>query len=113
MHVNHLLLAESSSARCVTLLLRSRSILSFDNRKLHCLSIGFLEGNGDTSTFVWLELLWVIPIKIVGGIPTTELPDFQFFVFSLTSSGGHQAWHAPTEFYSRREGTVHSLDDYL
>lgn len=40
-------------------------------------------------------------------------PDSLFFVFSLTSSGGHQAWHAPTEFYSRREGTVHSLDDYF
>jgi len=39
--------------------------------------------------------------------------DSQYFVFSLTSSGGHQAWHAPTQFYSRREGIVRSLDDYF
>jgi hypothetical protein len=40
-------------------------------------------------------------------------PDSQYFVFSLTSSGGHQAWHAPTEFYSRKNGTVRSLNDYF
>ena len=40
-------------------------------------------------------------------------PDSQYFVFSLASSGGHQAWHAPTEFYSQRDGTVRSLDDYF
>jgi hypothetical protein len=39
-------------------------------------------------------------------------PDSQYFVFSLASSGGHQAWHASTEFYSQRDGTVRSLDDY-
>jgi hypothetical protein len=39
--------------------------------------------------------------------------DSQYFVFSLTSSGGHQAWHAPTQFLSRKDGTIHSLDDYF
>jgi hypothetical protein len=30
----------------------------------------------------------------------------------LTSSGGHQSWHAPTLFYSRNAGTIYYLDDY-
>lgn len=40
-------------------------------------------------------------------------PDSQYFVFSLTSSGGHQSWHAPTQFLNRTDGTVRSLDDYF
>ena len=40
-------------------------------------------------------------------------PDSQYFVFSLTSSGGHQPWHALTQFLSRNDGTVRSLDDYF
>ena len=39
--------------------------------------------------------------------------DSQYLVFSLTSSGGHQAWHAPKQFLSRTDRTVHSLDDYF
>lgn len=39
--------------------------------------------------------------------------DSQYFVFSLTSSGGHQPWHAPTQFYSRASRRVRTLDDYL
>lgn len=39
-------------------------------------------------------------------------PDSQYFVFSLTSSGGHQAWHAPTQFFSRRKRIIRTLDDY-
>jgi hypothetical protein len=39
--------------------------------------------------------------------------DSQYFVFSLTSSGGHQAWHVPTQFLSRNDGTIRSLDDYF
>jgi hypothetical protein len=39
--------------------------------------------------------------------------DSQYFVFSLTSSGGHQSWHAPTQFLSRGDGTVRTLDDYF
>jgi hypothetical protein len=40
-------------------------------------------------------------------------PDSQFFVFSLESSGGHQAWHTPVQFFSRSEVTIISLDDAL
>ena len=39
--------------------------------------------------------------------------DSQYFVFSLSSSGGHQSWHAFTQFLSRKDGTIHSLDDYF
>lgn len=40
-------------------------------------------------------------------------PDEKYFVFSLTSSGGHQAWHAPTLFYSLRDKEIHILDSYI
>jgi hypothetical protein len=39
--------------------------------------------------------------------------DSQYFVFSLTNSGGHQSWRAPTQFLSRSDGTVRTLDDYF
>jgi hypothetical protein len=39
--------------------------------------------------------------------------DSQYFVYSLTSSGGHQPWHAPTPFYSRASGRVRELDDFF
>ena len=37
-------------------------------------------------------------------------PDSQFFVYSLESSGGHQAWHTPVQFFSRHNKTIVSLD---
>jgi len=37
-------------------------------------------------------------------------PDSRFFVFSLTSSGGHQPWHYPTYLYSRQTNRLVSLD---
>jgi len=40
-------------------------------------------------------------------------PDSQFFVYSLESSGGHQGWHSPVQFFSRKQGKVFSLDDSL
>lgn len=40
-------------------------------------------------------------------------PDSRYFVFSLASSGGHQSWHAPTQFYSRKTQAIRTLDDYL
>jgi len=40
-------------------------------------------------------------------------PDSQFFVYSLESSGGHQAWHSPVQFYGRRHSRIRSLDDPL
>jgi len=39
-------------------------------------------------------------------------PDSGFFVFSLASSGGHQPWHFPTFFYSRRINKIEALDAY-
>jgi dipeptidyl aminopeptidase/acylaminoacyl peptidase len=48
-----------------------------------------------------------------GVVKAEWTPDSQYFVFSLTSSGGHQPWHAPTQFFSRKDGTVRSLDDYF
>src|SRR6266478_2065054 len=48
-----------------------------------------------------------------GVVKAEWTPDSQYFVFSLTSSGGHQPWHAPTRFLSRQDGTVRSLDDYF
>lgn len=48
-----------------------------------------------------------------GVVKAEWTPDSQYFVFSLSSSGGHQAWHAPTQFLSRKDGRVRSLDDYF
>ena len=36
--------------------------------------------------------------------------DSQFFVFSTSLTGGHQPWHFPTYFYSRRLNEIRSLD---
>src|SRR5260370_3933689 len=48
-----------------------------------------------------------------GVVKAEWTPDSQYFVFSLTSSGGHQAWHAPTQFLNRKDGRVRTLDDYF
>jgi hypothetical protein len=48
-----------------------------------------------------------------GVVKAEWTPDSQYFVFSLTSSGGHQAWHAPTQFLSRKNGRLRTLDDYF
>lgn len=48
-----------------------------------------------------------------GVVKAEWTPDSQYFVFSLTSSGGHQSWHATTQFLSRKDGTVRTLDDYF
>lgn len=40
-------------------------------------------------------------------------PDSRFFVYSMSSSGGHQAWHSPTYFISMQDFKVRRLDDYL
>lgn len=39
--------------------------------------------------------------------------DSQFFVFSVSSSGGHQPWHSPIYFYCRSDSRLRLLDDYL
>jgi len=40
-------------------------------------------------------------------------PDSQFFVYSVESSGGHQAWHTRVNFFSRSKNEIVSLDDAL
>ncbi len=40
-------------------------------------------------------------------------PDSKFFVYSMSSSGGHQAWHFPTYFISVRDFKIRKLDEYL
>ena len=40
-------------------------------------------------------------------------PDSMYFVFSTSSSGGHQPWHGPAYFYSRRHNLIRRLDDYI
>ncbi|HTQ62005.1 MAG TPA: hypothetical protein VMI32_17405 [Candidatus Solibacter sp.] len=47
-----------------------------------------------------------------GIVKAAWTPDGHYFVFSLTSSGGHQAWHSPTLFYSPRDNKIRRLDDY-
>ena len=40
-------------------------------------------------------------------------PDSKFFVFGLSSSGGHSAWHSPIGFVSSQQGKAYSLDDLV
>ncbi|OGQ94950.1 MAG: hypothetical protein A2521_13905 [Deltaproteobacteria bacterium RIFOXYD12_FULL_57_12] len=40
-------------------------------------------------------------------------PDSRFFVYCMSSSGGHQAWHFPTYFYGRDNDRTQLLDDHL
>ena len=40
-------------------------------------------------------------------------PDSRYFVFSLESSGGHQPWHSPVQYFSRKDDSFLSLDDAL
>jgi hypothetical protein len=48
-----------------------------------------------------------------GVVKAAWTPDSEFFVYSLESSGGHQAWHSPVHFYSRKRAQIFSLDDTL
>ena len=48
-----------------------------------------------------------------GIVKAAWTPDSQFFVYSLESSGGHQAWHTPVQFFSRSLNKIVSLDDSL
>lgn len=40
-------------------------------------------------------------------------PNSKYFVFSLESSGGHQAWRSPVQYFSRVDDSFLSLDDAL
>jgi hypothetical protein len=46
-----------------------------------------------------------------GVVKAAWTPDSQYFVYSLASSGGHQAWRSPTFFYDRRNERVRSFDE--
>ena len=45
-----------------------------------------------------------------GVVKAAWTPDNNYFVFSLTSSGGHQPWHALIYFYSVRDSQIRSLE---
>ena len=38
-------------------------------------------------------------------------PDSQFFVYNTSSSGGHQPYHSPTFFYSRRSNRIRNIEE--
>lgn len=40
-------------------------------------------------------------------------PDSQFFVYKLESSGGHDSWHTPVHFFSRKDNKFVELDPLL
>ncbi|HEX3409514.1 MAG TPA: hypothetical protein VHS07_04505 [Candidatus Binataceae bacterium] len=40
-------------------------------------------------------------------------PDSQFFVYSMASSGGHQPWHSPIYFYSRKINKTQGIEQTL
>jgi hypothetical protein len=40
-------------------------------------------------------------------------PDSQFFVYSLTSSGGHQPWSFPIMVYSRKRNLIAKFSDMI
>jgi len=40
-------------------------------------------------------------------------PDSKFFVYGMYSSGGHQPWHSPIDFYYREENKIYELENYL
>lgn len=39
--------------------------------------------------------------------------DSRFFVFTTTSSGGHQPWQFPTFFFDHRDKKIHRFSDFL
>jgi hypothetical protein len=40
-------------------------------------------------------------------------PDSEFFVYSLTSSGGHQPWSFPIKVYSRKQNAMADFSDMI
>jgi hypothetical protein len=40
-------------------------------------------------------------------------PDSRFFVYSMSSSGGHKPWHFPADFCSIHHSITRSLDNYV
>jgi hypothetical protein len=48
-----------------------------------------------------------------GVVKAAWTPDSQFFVYSMTSSGGHQPWKSPTYFYSRKNNKTQGIEQTL
>ena len=48
-----------------------------------------------------------------GVVKAAWTPDSQFFVYSMTSSGGHQSWKSPTYFYSRKTNKTQGIEETL
>lgn len=48
-----------------------------------------------------------------GVVKAQWTPDSQFFVFSVVSSGGHQPWRSPVEYFNRKTHGFFNLDDVL
>jgi hypothetical protein len=40
-------------------------------------------------------------------------PNSQYFVYSMSNSGGHQPWHFPIDFISNADCQVHNVDNYI
>jgi hypothetical protein len=49
----------------------------------------------------------------LGVVKASWTPNSKFFVFSMSSSGGHQTWHSPTFFYSVNLKKLFYLDDFV
>jgi hypothetical protein len=49
----------------------------------------------------------------LGVVKASWTPNSKFFVFSTSSSGGHQPWHSPTFFYSVKLKKLIYLDDLV
>jgi hypothetical protein len=116
---------------CVSLLAPSRSTAAAhseyknaDGSKVVISSVGKLSGHQDDESKLEFysaegQRLCTVDYSSEDGehgfgvVKAAWTPDNQSFVFSLTSSGGHQAWHAPTLFYSAKNKTILSLDSYV
>ena len=95
-----------------------------DGSRVVILPIDKLSGHGDSESRIEFyspqnQLLCALDYSSedsehgFGVAKAAWTPDNKYFVFSLTSSGGHQPWHAPTLFYSLRDNSIRSLDGYV
>jgi hypothetical protein len=95
-----------------------------DGSRVVILRVGKLSGHEDSESRIEFyspqnEMLCALDYSSedsehgFGAVKAAWTPDNNYFVFSLTSSGGHQPWHAPTLFYSLRDNSIHSLDSYI
>ena len=95
-----------------------------DGNRVVILPVGKLSGHADAESRIEFyspqnQMLCALDYSSddsehgFGIVKAAWTPDNKYFVFSLTSSGGHQPWHAPTLFYSLSDNSIHSLDSYV